>query len=287
MTVSFTLPIVKQPTSVKDMVFSILMTRHPLSLMELLNTVKKQFNVSVSFQAVRKAVLELQKANVIVREGKKFQISKEWILELIKFGNDLQKNYFSKPESKLKTRLEVGPNVTVYTLPKLVDLDFVWNGIIHESLSNPQAPKIITFKSVHFWFMLVTLAQETELMKEMIRKGVKLYYICYGETPLDKWAVKMYSDIGINCIQMPKPKNFEDGLNIGTYGNYIIQSKYPEPIAKKIDAFFKSCKKIEDARLSTLTGIVTEELDIQLTAQYDLVVAASFRENVIREFVKK
>ncbi len=286
MPIPLTLPLLETPTSVKDMVFSILMQDYPLSLIELLNTIKKRYTISLSFQAVRKAVLELEQAKVIHKDGKKFSLSREWILHLIKFGNTLQKNYFTSPHTRKKATLEVGPNLTVYTLPKLVDLDYVWNGIIRESLSEPNAPKIITFKAVHFWFMLATLAQETELIKEMQQHGIKLYYICYGNTPLDKWTVQMYNRLGVHCKQLPKPKDFVPGLNIGTYGNYLIQATHPQPLATEIDKFFHSCQKVEDASLAKITDFVTAQQDIQLTVQYDPIIAASFRENIMREWKK-
>ena len=284
MPISLTLPLLEQPKSIKDMVFIILTHQYPLSLIELLNIIKKQYAVSVSFQAVRKAVLELQHANVIIKDGKKFSLSREWILQLIKFGNTLQKNYFTSPQSRKKTTLQVGPNLTIYTLPKLVDLDYVWNGIIRESLSQPQAPKIITFKAVHFWFLLATLAQETQLIQEMLQHGIKLYYICYGNTPLDKWAVQMYNRLGVHCIHRSKPHDYDLGLNIGTYGNYLIQTTHPQQLAKKIDHFFRTTAKVEDASLTQITQLVIDEQDIPLTIQYDHLLAQTFRENVLREW---
>src|SRR3989338_10714435 len=127
MPVSFSLPLFEgKPTSVRDKVFTVLSLKFLLSLIELLNEVKKQYNVSVSFQAVRKAVLELVHANVLVKEGKKFAINTQWILNLTKYAGMLQRQYFTSPESKTKTKVEVGPNVAVYTFSRLLDMDFVW-----------------------------------------------------------------------------------------------------------------------------------------------------------------
>jgi len=281
MPLPITLPLVEKPKTVKDQVFTILSSKFPLSLIELANEIKRQFNKEPSFQSVRKAALQLTGEGVLLKEGKKFSFNRDWILSLIKFGNFLQKQYFTVHKEKAK--VEVGPNMTVYTLPSLVDLDYVWNGVIRQALSDPKAPKVITFKAVHLWFLIATLAQETELMKEMIRKGIKIYYICYGNTPLDKWTVNMYNSIGVKIIIQPKPKDFDEGLNTGTYGNLLVQSKHPPEITKKLNNLFKKCKRPEDASLAQITDIVTEKAEIQLQVLDDPLVSATVREDIKKQ----
>ena len=67
--------------SVKDIVFKILITDHPLKLIELTNFIKKRYGKSVTFQAVRQAVFELVADGVLEREGKQFQINPAWTIE--------------------------------------------------------------------------------------------------------------------------------------------------------------------------------------------------------------
>lgn len=281
MPLPITLPLVEKPKTVKDKAFIILSGKFPLSLMELTNEIKKQFTLEVSFQSVRKAVLQLVDEGVLLKEGKKFSLNRGWILSLIKFGNLLQRQYFTVQKEKAK--IEVGPNMTIYTLPSLVDLDYVWNGVIKQALADPKAPKVITFKAVHFWFLIATLAQETKLMKEMLKKGIKLYYICYGNTALDKWTVEMYNNIGVKAVIQPKPKDFANGLNIGTYGNLLVQSQHPPRIAKKLAQLFHKCQRPEDASLAQITDVVTERADIQLQVLDDPLVSATVREDIKKQ----
>jgi len=285
MTLSLTIPLLEKPSSVKDMAFSILMHEFPLSLMKTLHAINKQYNRSFSFQAVRKAVLQLVEEGVLVKEGKEFSVNKEWIIKVIKFGNILQKQYFTTAHKGSK--VQVGGNTTIYTLPTLLDLDYVWNGIIRQALSDPKAERIVTFKAVHFWFMIATLAQETELMKEMIKRGIKVYYICYGNTPLDQWTVDMYNQIGVHAKLMPKPKNFTPGLNIGTYGNVLIQSQYPPELTKRVDSFFQRCKHPQDASLTAITDLVTEKGEITLQVLHDQLVTETIRKDIMQQVLTK
>ena len=286
MPISFTLPLFEgKPVSVRDKVFTVLTLKFPLSLIEILNEVKKQYNVSVSFQAVRKAVLELVDAKVLVKDGKKFAINTQWILNLTKYAGMLQRQYFTSPESKTKTKVEVGPNVAVYTFPRLLDMDFVWNSIVREHFaSKPEPPKFITYEAAHLWFVVVTLAQETELMKELYEQGIALYYICRGKSLLDLWTVKHYNEIGVHCKQLQMPKDFTPGYNIGVYGNLVISTTYPAETARKMDVFFKKYKKIEDASLAEIYEVVHEPMSVTITVINDPVLAKNIRENVMKKW---
>ena len=266
------------------MAFSVLMHEYPLTLMKIRNTIDKRYGKAVSFQAVRKAVLQLGEEGVLEKTGKEFQIRKDWIVSIIKFGNLLQNQYFTKDRSGSK--IETAGNAMTYELPSLVDLDYVWNNLIREALAAPGTSKTITFKAVHFWFLIATLAQETELIQEMVQKGIKLHYICYGNTPLDKWAVETYKRMGVHAKILPKPRNFPQGLNIGTYGNKTIQSQHPPELAAHIDTFFKTCKHLQDASLADITSIVMEKCDIRLQVLNDPVVTETIREEIAKQTSK-
>jgi len=287
MPVSFTLPLFEQkPSTVKDMVFTILTTKYPLSLIELLNTIKRQYNISISFQSVRKAVLELVNSKVLIKEDKKFSINQGWILEMIKFGNFLQKQYFTKSESNDITKIEVGQNVTIYTIPRLIDMDNIWASIISNKITNikENEPKVIAFASVHFWWVIVNLAQETELMKNMNEQGIKSYFACYGNKPLDKWIVNYYKDIKISSKSIKKPNDFINGHNIGVYGNLIIQATHPKETADKINKFFEKYKRIEDIKPAEIMSIVTENINIKMTVIEDHLLAKTTRESILKKF---
>ncbi|MFA5796410.1 MAG: hypothetical protein WC916_00045 [Candidatus Woesearchaeota archaeon] len=285
MPVPSTLPLLSKPETTKDRVFIILSGKYPLSLIELQHAIKNQFNNSVSFQSVRKAVLQLVEEGVLIKEGKKFSFSKDWIIGLIKYGNLLQRNYFS--QKKEQSKLAIGEEVTVYTLNSLVDLDYIWNGLIVKALQEKETPKIITFRAEHFWFIIATLAQETGLIKEMIKKNIQLYYISYGNTPLDQWTIDMYKQIGIHCMRLPKPKNYPAGLHVGTYGDYIIHSQHPQKITKKIEKFFQKYQHTRDISLVNIGEIVNAKEEIQLQVIHNPLLAESTRNEIVHLFDKK
>ncbi|MFH1315917.1 MAG: hypothetical protein ABII01_00170 [Candidatus Woesearchaeota archaeon] len=87
----------KKGRIVRDLVVSILVHKHPLSVNELHKQIKWQYKHSVSYQAVHKVVNELilEKVleNVLDNDGKNVEISNKWVNEIIKFGKVLGDNY--------------------------------------------------------------------------------------------------------------------------------------------------------------------------------------------------
>jgi hypothetical protein len=284
MTLSFTLPLLEQkPTTTKDMVFTILTSTYPLSLVELQNTIHKQYARSLSFQSVRKAVLELAEAKVLVKEGRRFSISREWILEIIKFSNQLQKQYFTRASSKEK--LHVGPNIVVYTIHSLMELDTLSNNIIKDNFEgNADQPLIVAAETMHFWFVIANLASETEMARTMIGSGVKVYYLNYGGTPLDRWTVEHYKSLGVKSKMLPKPKDFPETLNIGAFGDMVLKASYSPQVARMLNLFYKKYKTVQEAKLSEMIDATIFSSPIQITVMKDPVMAKSIRAGIISKF---
>jgi len=282
MTISFTLPLLEQkPSTTQDMVFTVLTNTYPLSLIELQHALRKQYSKVISFQSVRKATLRLQAAGVLVKEGKKFSINKQWIRGLLNFGNSLQHQYLTKSK---ESKLAVGPNMSVYSLNSMTEIDLIWNDLIQDLFKDPKQPKYQVFSGMHFWFVLVNLAPETELVRQLRKHGVQVYMTCYGNTPIDKWTVRYYNDNGCHSILAPLPKDHSLGLAIGAFGDYIMQVQYPDELAQKLDGFFKKYTRIEDAKVAELAEITSEKVNLQLTVIKDPVLARNFRENALKLF---
>jgi len=78
MAVNITLPFGKED-SVKNLVFSILTKEYPLKIIELTTFIRKRYGKSVTFQAVRKAILELVDEEILIKKSNEFLISKQWV----------------------------------------------------------------------------------------------------------------------------------------------------------------------------------------------------------------
>jgi phosphopantothenoylcysteine synthetase/decarboxylase len=83
----------KENKSIKDLAVSILIYKHPLTLKELYQEIKKQYRHEGSYQAVHKAVKELVRDNVLTKSRNNIEINGQWISLLAKFHEILRENY--------------------------------------------------------------------------------------------------------------------------------------------------------------------------------------------------
>jgi len=86
--------------TVMDLVVSILAYKHPLSANEILDEIKNQYKVKVTYQAVHKSLNILMKEKVVVKEDKSFKLDIEWIKSLERFYESLTVSYFSDLETE-------------------------------------------------------------------------------------------------------------------------------------------------------------------------------------------
>jgi len=120
MTIEYVLPFGKKD-NVKNLVFSILTKEYPLKIIELTNFIKKRYGKSVTFQAVRKAILELVEDSVLVKEGKEFSINKQWVLETKKTLDTLYSD-LNKERTRARGVESIKGEVSVFTFGSLNEM---------------------------------------------------------------------------------------------------------------------------------------------------------------------
>jgi len=59
---------------------------------------------------------------------------------------------------------------------------------------------------------------------------------------LDRQIVRFYSKLGIIVQMIPSSSTFDKSYYVGTYGDLIVQTQYPQQIVKMLDSFFKKNK---------------------------------------------
>jgi len=267
---------------VKDLVFTILSKEYPLRLIQLTNFIKKRYGKSVTFQAVRKAVLELTSEEVLIKREDKFSINKKWVLEiktmLGELFGDLNKNLTTPKDVH-----SVSEDVSVFTFHSLNELMKFWQDLIDDWFANFKEGdhNINCYQAAHAWEGLLHLDREKELMGQLKKKGILSYILSKGNTPLDRNIRKFYKSIGIIVAINSSMSSFDKSYYVGTYGNLVVQTQYPEEIVKNLDHFFRKNKTIEDLDLKELSDIVNKKVGIKLTVIKNLAMAKQINKSII------
>lgn len=287
MAISFSLPIPgKHKKQAKDMIVSELALEHPLTTAQLFRRLNKRYNADVTYQAVRKAILNLESEGVLGKAGKGYEISRKWILDARNFVDTLQKRYLEhwKPLEKA----EVGSDVVVYTVKTLNEVERLWGEILFDWIKKLEKGKtyLNTFQTPHIWIALGSLQWEWGQMYTMKEKGVKSYAMIYSDTFLDKITLKFYKDIGV-LTKVKKDRTYARNCEIGTYGDMIIQCYWPENIAREFDNYFNKIKSVRDLKLEELAKISNKQADIKVTVMNNPQLARQIQEFFLKEFGEK
>jgi len=211
--------------NVKDRIIMILSDEYPLTIMQLFRKIKRNYNLSITYQAVRKAIDTLIRKKIIIKKDKTYRINKEWILETKTFFDSLLLRY-----EQGKRSINVSPefqkeDYAIYHFDNLLDLDIFWGEVMLNWLNNikDKEPKEYIACGHYAWWMLINLGRETKIFHSFNEAGIKSYFMFWNDNQMNKWAVNIYKKLGLNSKILSKTNEDElRGINI--MGNNIIHS---------------------------------------------------------------
>ena len=243
--------------SVKNLVFTILTHEYPLKLIQLTNYIRKRYGKAVTFQAVRKAVLELVEEKVILRQDNDFLINREWVKQSKEVMDNLYNTIYEEKSTQKKTDA-IGEEISVFTFSSLNEMMKFWEDLITNWFEKFKQgdPNINCWRGAHGWEALLHSDTEKRLMEKLKHKGIKSYTLSTGNTPLDKIAMNLYKQIGLKVSISKSSSQFDKSYYVGTYGDLIVQTQYPLELTKELDEFFKKNKNLENLNLKELSDIV-------------------------------
>lgn len=274
--------------SAKDLVISTLMYEHPLNLAKLTNAIKKKFQASVTFQGVRKAVNQLAENGVITKEGKEYDLSKDWILELRDFVEKLQESHFTE-RTGIKDIQAIGEDLKVYTFDNLIYLDQFWNKIIGKWFDDDKENKSEKFYvqlSGHAWYVFGQLGEETAILEKMKKLNIHFYTLANDNTFLDRWSKRYYTDQDFFYTTGKDKKRSSNARYFAVYNDFIIQTTYPDDIAREIDSVYRNTKEFESFEVAKLITILRKKADLKVIVMRNPVVAEQLRNYVLSRFKK-
>src|SRR3989338_1491745 len=246
----------------KDLVFTILTQEQPLSIIELTNKIKKQYVISITYQAVRKAVDTLHAQNVLTKTGKKYAINREWLLKLKSFFDKLLTQYENKTTLKLFHTEFAKEDYALYKFNSLYELDNFWEEVMTYWADHEKDNKDYYSYTHYHWWLLINLGKETKLFDHFRKLHINSHVIMCNSQPLNQWASQVYADLGVKIIKKVQ-KDDSPMVDINILGNTVIQINYPPNIAKKIKLFYKKYNSVQDMSLKEITRLAHETGDIK------------------------
>ncbi len=283
MSLQLTLPFGKE-SNVKNLIFTILTKDYPLKIVDLTNLIRKRYGKLVTFQAVRKALLELVEEGVIISQiDHKFQISKTWVEEGKRVMDQL---YLDIAKENLSSKHDsISGEMSVYSFKSLNEMMKFWQNLVDDWYKEFKDVKgsINAYQGAHSWEILLHYERERQVMSQLKEKGIKSYVLSMSSTPLDKKIWESYKNIGIKIGIKRSQSSFDKSYYVATYGDLVVQTKYPQEIVDLMEEFFHKNKTLEKMDLRKLSDIVNKHVEIKLTVIKNNEMAKQINKSIISE----
>jgi hypothetical protein len=268
----------------KDLVISSLIYNHPATLAKITNVIRKKFHAPVTFQGIRKAANQLLENEVVVKEGKEYSLSKDWILKLRQFTEELHESYFTE-SSGVRNIEAIGEEIKVYTFDNLIDLDVFWNSLIGRWFDEDTGKeKEYAQQSGHAWYVLANLEEETKTLEKIQKHGIKFYTLAAGKSVLDRWSKKYYEDQGFFYTVS---NNSNTSGYFAVYGNKVIQCTYPKDLVEEMDKIYNQSRDFESFEITKLIKLLRKKVELKMIVMKNPVVAVQLRNFILSHFSKK
>lgn len=273
-------------SDIKNLVFSILVDEYPLKIIELTNYIKRRYGKSVTFQGVRKAILQLVDEGIVKKEDNNFLIDKEWVKTSKDFLNELYMKMVSVPEEKKKNTYDsLGEDLSIFIFDSINEMMSVWQELSDQWYKSHKKGEynVNCYQAAHSWEVLLHPDVEAKLMGQTKKRGIQAYVLNTENTPLDRSLVKFHENIGVKATINHSAATFDKSHYIGTYGPYIFQAKYPLAIVRKLDKFFKKNMNTENLDLSELSKIANMKTEIKMIVIKNLEMAKQINNSIFEK----
>lgn len=270
--------------NVKNLVFTILAHEYPLKLIQLTNLIRKRYGRAVTFQAVRKATLELVEEEVLVKSNKGYSINKEWIKQSKKTIDNLYNAIYEEKATPQKYD-SIGEEISVFTFNSLNEMMKFWEDLIDDWFEKFKKgnPHVNGYQGAHSWEGLLHPDTEKKIMGQLKAKGIKSYAVFTSDTPLDRILQKFYKSVGVKAIIKKSSSQFDQSYYVATYGELVVQTQYPEKLVKDMELFFKKNRNLNSLNLKDLSDIVNQKISCKLSVSKNLNMAKQINSSIISQ----
>ena len=228
-----------KPTNTKDAVITMLALEWPLSLKTIYSKIKRKYGYSSTYQAVYKAVKELVEMQVLIEKEKRYEINIEWVKRVQSFTDIVETNYYAKERVESLGGVEgskKGKDLLVLNFESIFDAEKYLYYFMKSELLKIKKDTVCHMAN-HEWRPIFYLRTEYNYYRKLKKRGHRFFYLCSGNSEMEKNCIKFYKNIGLN-YNLIKEKFTNDTLVFGGYFIHIFigeekQSRMAELLEKK------------------------------------------------------
>lgn len=229
-----------KPKTAKDAIIHTLSTIFPLNAKKLHYTLEREQGMNITYQAVHKALLELENEHILTKNENAWQLNPAWL--------DSQENFIRQTRQKYagnKNKYNIDLN---YEGPQTFEFDNHTDFSVETA--RLVADKVLCKNKETAYFMLEYgwwtpkfKFSHLALLNKLMRSSPKSCHIIRKVTPFGVWVQKQYERAGgKGLIGLNVP--FDDDMLV--QGEWIVQVHLASESKKIIEKYWKKWKGLED-----------------------------------------
>jgi hypothetical protein len=226
--------------STKQKINDILCNEWPLSTKSIYDKLRKQYSAEISYQAAHKTIKELEEAKVIVKKGKGYMLSIDYIQKLKKVLEDVEKKYLQNETIRVPENFQ---GTIEIEFSNITDLDvstaeLLLSRQLAKGSNNPSFICILEYG----WWTLKFRFEHLNLLREMVNNNPGTRYIIKKKTPFGEWISQQYGRIG--AVGAPVGTDVGIDEDIFVQGDCIIEVKFSEETKKFFEKYYQKWRNI-------------------------------------------
>jgi hypothetical protein len=209
----------KGSASSAALIVEALACRHEMTISELHRELFILFKYKISYQGVRKIVLNLQEEDVLEENLGRYRINRDWLLKARASLDRLLTATFLTGSKHVASV----DNLELYRADSLFSADTLWGDLLKElcEKSNVAEKSIVSINHQAFWIPL-NIGRETELFSTLLNDGWKVLFVFSNKSKLNAWATKLYREIGVRAVTR-RLDTIPDTTYYNVVGSHVIE----------------------------------------------------------------
>lgn len=279
------LPELEKHKRVKDLIINVLAMKYPLTSKKVYNEIKKRFAYSVTYQAVHKAIRQLLEQGTLVREGKEYYVSIQWIEETSDFIERMKESYKAQKKYLFDIMdVQTSGKMQMITFSNFLSAELFNLKLIDKYCSDLRNKAPFCANIQHIKRPIFQTERAYETLKVFKKTKVKKYIIVRGNTFVDKWCTAFYRGAFDYVLGVDVAKDYETYI----LGDTVTQLYIPTEISRKIDFMYNTINKIDEVKLPEVYSEIYEgKCKVQLLIYKNQEIAEQLRHKTLNYFKTK
>ncbi|MBU0662073.1 hypothetical protein KJ891_01305 [Candidatus Micrarchaeota archaeon] len=278
---STTLPILNpQRGNARELIVSVLSTEWPLSTKEIFSRLKRTHAYEGTYQAAHKTITQAVEGGMLVREGKGYALSREWIDGVKKFGADIDSAYST---NGVKINPENFEGSAHLKFDRFIMFGQFLVNEFFAKFPNPKR-KAGVCNMEHCYAIIGASDKEHESLRKAMGR-YSHYGLCKGNTFFDQWCTNYLRNMGktqVNGVE------YSVGDETFVVGDFVMQAFFAPELKERIDRIYGKIKCPEDIDMKEyFDTILNRKTEINVLITKSPSLADAIRHEVIGICEKK